>query len=197
MKIERQHYIGFQTEIHRINSKIEGLRKEKKNLINQECLIEDNFLKQAMPKKKSKKKKKDLNQIFLLNNNDHEYSSDEVDNNDEETKQDLLISQKKDVNEKQKNNLKLLKSVETENAKIISLRQKIRELQENIVYQVRLNKEKENLRKDRENHSIFFSFQKIQNQIEEKKNNIEKLKQKIKEEKEFLSLYSKIENALN
>lgn len=194
IKIEKQHYFGFQSEINRINSKIEGLKMEKKKLINEECAIEDNFLKKAMPKKKSRKRSKSVNKILLLNNNINgsDYSNNDLINGDD-FDHEKNINQKKNIKEMEKNNLKLLKSVESENAKIISLRQKIRELQENIIFQVKLKKEKESLKKERENHSIFFSFEKIQNQIEEKKNNIERLKQKIKEEKEFLRLYSQID----
>ncbi|KAK8881691.1 hypothetical protein M9Y10_039616 [Tritrichomonas musculus] len=188
---ERQHFYDFQNEIKRINSKIESLKAKKQKLINDECEMEEKFLKKAMPKKRTKKKgKNDINKVLTTNNDDeNEYSNDE-----NKIDHELIIDRHKDIKEKQKNNLKLLKKVESENADIISLRQKIREAQENIVFQTKLKKETESLRKERENHSIFFSFEKIQNQIEEKKANIEKLKRKIKEEKEFLSLYSQLES---
>ncbi|OHS92887.1 hypothetical protein TRFO_40807 [Tritrichomonas foetus] len=209
LKKEKSHLFGLENEVSTLNSDIAELKKKKQNLIHQEEKIENEFLNGMFTKHSHKNKKGNKNHQnhieFVIEGNQKElikeyqrnkYHQDDynIPNSDdftgfdeEQMKKELRqIKKKKEIQKKEKSNLALLKKVEKTNSAIVNLRQKIRETQETILFNTNLKNEKEKAKRDRENQSILFSFEKIQNQINLKKENIKKLKEIIEKDKEFL-----------
>ena len=178
LKVEKLKVCELKDDIGELKSKISSLKKQKKKLNHKEIEIEHKFFHKisSMNNKSENLKKIKFNLQNMEDESDE--SGSEIDQKE--------IHQKKELVRQDKKNLKLLKKVEKYNSENLSIKQAIRDTQEHILFQTKLKNEKERAKKERENQSILFSFEKIQNQIKEKQENIANLKKQISEKKEFL-----------